>query len=102
MSAVTVQEIVDGLRKADKEGRQELADFVGDLITIIEQHGIAPPDGWVFVKRDNELLEDIEFLLSQKMSAECCNAAFPVNSLTRVLKSCKAMLAAAPEVSNER
>lgn len=91
MSAVQKQEIVEALLDADTPKSVALAKY-------IEQHGIAPPVGMVLVKRDNELLEDIEFLLSQKMSAECCNAAFPVKSLTRVLESCKAMLSAAPEV----
>lgn len=104
MSKVTPQEIVsliDGLVESDAcmgsiSDKQVITAL--ELVNRIKSHGIAPPDGWVLVKRDNELLEDIEFLLSQKMSAECCNAAFPVKSLTRVLESCKAMLAAAPEV----
>ena len=47
MSAVTLKEIVEALRSAD---RQYSDSDLFNLAQKIEQHGIAPPDGMVLVK----------------------------------------------------
>lgn len=47
MSAVTKQEIVEALRQAYD---CSVLPYFGPLADRIEQHGIAPQDGWVLVK----------------------------------------------------
>lgn len=49
MSAVTKQEIVEALRQAYD---CSVLPFFGPLADRIEQHGIAPQDGWVLVPKE--------------------------------------------------
>lgn len=48
MSAVTVQEIVEALLEAKSwvMDEDDFATMVNDIVSRIEAHGIAPPDGW--------------------------------------------------------
>ncbi len=92
MSAVTVQEIVKALRKGIPVGafrRFDLLEANKKLVERIEQHGIAPPDGMVLVPKEptDEMLRN--------------TIAFGRSEAATVL-IWTAMLAAAPEVSNER
>lgn len=62
------------------------------VLARIEAQGLA-----VVPKPTDELLDDLDFLLTIKMSGECCNAALPVETLKRTLKLCRATLEATKE-----
>lgn len=40
---ISIEDIIKLLRQADLEGRQELADCVGEILKLVEEHGIKPP-----------------------------------------------------------
>jgi len=83
MSAVTVQEVIDGLRSGVNE-RWELAER-------IRTHGIAPPEGMVLVPIE----PTVEMLYSA--DEEACKRGL----LSIALITYQAMLAAAPKQENE-
>lgn len=90
MSAVTEQEIVDGIyelaRIARAFGYSTTAKYANNLASRIEAHGIAPPDGWVLVPRKptNEMFRNASVFGKSE-------------AVTTLIWA--AMLAAAPEVS---
>lgn len=88
MSAVLLKEVVEALRDMGGLNQHIIA-------SLIEQHGITPPDGWVLVPKEptNDMIDAFAGENYLEMEDE------DVISFT---KSYKAMLAAAPEVPNER
>lgn len=93
MSAVTKQEIVDALLEAKSWVMEEddFATMVNNIIYRIEQHDIAPQDGWVLVPKKT----------TKAMSLAAEKSCWYDKANDRLFPEAvyAAMLAAAPEVT---